>query len=164
VLLGAGFSVTFRPHPMSHRQSAGKLQAIVSEFSSHPGFSLDENIAAHAALVGSDIMITDWSGIAFEYAFALFKPILFIDVPPKVRNPEYLEVSGLPLEVELREQLGGVLPLTAIAEAPARIKALISTAMPHRERLKQLRDRCVFNVGRSAEAGAAAIHDILRGS
>ena len=51
-------------------------------------------------------MITDWSGIAFEYAFALLKPILFIDVPPKVRNPDYHEVSSPPLEVALRAEFG----------------------------------------------------------
>jgi YidC/Oxa1 family membrane protein insertase len=162
VLLRAGLAVTFRPHPMSRRQSADKLDSIASAFSSHPNFSFDDNIAAHASLTASDIMITDWSGIAFEYAFALMKPILFIDVPPKVRNPDYRELSSPPLEVALRAELGGVLAVGEIVDAPMRIKALVSVARPHRERLQALRSQWVFNVGASAQAGAAAIRDVLQ--
>lgn len=162
VLLRAGLAVTFRPHPMSRRQSADKLAAIASAFSSHPNFSFDDNIAAHASLTASDIMITDWSGIAFEYAFALMKPILFIDVHPKVRNPDYRELSSPPLEVALRAELGGVLAVGEIMDAPMRIKALVAVARPHRERLQALRSQWVFNVGASAQAGAAAIRDVLQ--
>jgi YidC/Oxa1 family membrane protein insertase len=106
-------------------------------------------------------MITDWSGIAFEYAFALMKPILFIDVEPKVRNPDYRKISSSPLEVALRAELGGVLTVDEITDAPARIEALVSAERPHRERLQALRSQWVFNVGTSAQAGAAAIRDIL---
>jgi YidC/Oxa1 family membrane protein insertase len=161
VLLRAGLNVIFRPHPMSRRQSADKLDAIASAFSGHPNFVFDDNIAAHASLTASDIMITDWSGIAFEYAFALMKPILFIDVEPKVRNPDYRKISSSPLEVALRAELGGVLTVDEITDAPARIEALVSAERPHRERLQALRSQWVFNVGASAQAGAAAIRDIL---
>lgn len=162
VLLRAGLHVTFRPHPMSRRQSTDKLDAIASAFSSHPNFAFDNNIAAHASLAASDIMITDWSGIAFEYAFALMKPILFIDVLPKVRNPDYCEISTPPLEVALRAELGGLLAVGEIMDAPIRIKELVSAARFHRDRLRFLRSQWVFNVGTSALAGAAAIRDVLQ--
>jgi hypothetical protein len=161
-LLRAGFDVTFRPHPMSRRQSADKLIAIASAFSSHPSFALDDKIATHASLTASDVMITDWSGIAFEYAFALMKPILFIDTPPKVRNLDYREMTSPPLEVALRTELGGVLAVEDILDAPARIEGLVSGVRPHRELLLALRSQCVFNVGTSAKTGAEAIRGILQ--
>lgn len=160
-LLKAGFDVTFRPHPMSYRQSKRKLDDIVSAFSDHPYFAFDNNVASYASMVTSDIMITDWSGIAFEYAFALLKPILFIDVPPKVRNPDYREISSPPLEVTLRSELGEVLPVADIADAPARIEALVELGPVYRQKLEALRGRWIFNVGTSAQAGAAAIRNIL---
>ena len=35
------------------------------------------------SLYQSDLMISDWSGVAFEYAFAFNKPVIFCDVPKK---------------------------------------------------------------------------------
>ena len=33
-------------------------------------------------------MVSDWSGVAMEFAFGLERPVLFIDVPRKTNNPE----------------------------------------------------------------------------
>ena len=37
----------------------------------------------------ADLMITDWSGITYEYAYTTKKLVLFIDTPMKIMNPEY---------------------------------------------------------------------------
>jgi hypothetical protein len=47
----------------------------------------------------------DWSGVAMEFAFGLEKPVLFIDVPRKVNNPEYKTLRAVPLEVSYRDQI-----------------------------------------------------------
>ena len=45
----------------------------------------------------SEILITDWSGISFEYMIQS-KPIIFIDTPPKVNNKNYINSSNTPLD------------------------------------------------------------------
>ena len=55
----------------------------------------------------SELLITDWSGISFEYILQR-KPMLFIDVPPKVNNKNYHKISHLPLESSMRSEMGEV--------------------------------------------------------
>ena len=47
----------------------------------------------NSTIFEADLMITDWSGIAYEYAYTTCKPVLFIDTPMKIMNPEYKKIG-----------------------------------------------------------------------
>jgi YidC/Oxa1 family membrane protein insertase len=160
-LLHAGLNVTFRPHPMSCLQSSAKLDMILTEFSPHPLFTLDTGVSSNETLLASDVLITDWSGIAFEFAFALLKPVLFVDVPPKIRNPTFEDVPMPPIEMTLRTEVGEVLPLNRIDSAGDVVKSLTGAASAWRSRLEALRSRYLFNVGECARVGASALMELL---
>ena len=57
----------------------------------------------------ADIIVSDWSSVAFEFSFSTFKPVLFVDVPRKINNPNYKQLDIEPVEVSSREILGSVL-------------------------------------------------------
>ena len=59
-------------------------------------FNYDKNVGFLDSFHNSDFMISDWSGVALEYAFGLLKPVLFVDVPKKVQNDEYERISEIP--------------------------------------------------------------------
>ena len=40
----------------------------------------------------ADLLITDWSDISSEYAYCTHNPVLFIDTPMKIMNPEYKKI------------------------------------------------------------------------
>src|SRR5207253_4002884 len=65
----------------------------------------------------SDVLICDWSAMAIEYALGLGKPVLFVDVPPRVRNPSYAELGIEPMEMRIRRELGTVLPLDRVTRS-----------------------------------------------
>ena len=44
--------------------------------------------------------------MAIEYALGLGKPVLFVDVPPRVRNPAWAELGLEPMEMRIRRELG----------------------------------------------------------
>mgnify|MGYP003326545469 CR=1 FL=1 len=48
-------------------------------------------MSTQESLHRSDLMISDWSGAALDYALGLNKPVLFIDVPRKVNNLDYYQ-------------------------------------------------------------------------
>jgi YidC/Oxa1 family membrane protein insertase len=54
-------------------------------------------------------MITDWSGASIEYAFTLERPVLFIDVPKKIHNPDYEKLPEIPLEISIRDKIGEII-------------------------------------------------------
>src|SRR5436309_2392571 len=98
VLLDADHHVTFRPHPMSVRQQKPAIDRIRSTFGSHPRFALELDIRSSQSLQDADVMISDWSGAALEFALGLERPVLFIDTPRKVNNPDYAALLCEPLE------------------------------------------------------------------
>ena len=156
-LLDAGVRVILRPHYQTTRLAPRLVEALVTRFASDPRFRHVDRMEESASLLESDLLICDWSAMAIEYALGLGKPVLFVDVPPRVRNPNYAELGLEPMEMRIRRELGAVLPLDRLAEAPRRIAELLRGAGEFRARTAALREAWTFNFGRSVEAGAREI-------
>ncbi len=160
VLLEAGYQVIVRPHPVTRRKWPRVIKVLEDKFRGNPDFVLESDIRSQESLHKSDCMISDWSGVALEYAFALERPVLFVDVPKKVNNPNFKDVSCQPLEVAIREEIGTIVPLEQIDKIPEKIEALFWDKADFQERIRKIRSRTVFNIGRSAEVGAGYIVQI----
>ncbi len=157
VLLDAGYEVIVRPHPMTSRKTPGAVPALVAAHGRHPRFNLDTGIAAQHSLHRSDVMVSDWSGAALEYAFGLERPVIFIDVPRKVNNPRYGELGIEPFEVTVRDKIGSVVPPGDLGALPAAIDAILERGDDLVEQIRTVRDRNIFNVGRSGRVAAEVI-------
>ncbi len=153
-LLNAGFQVTVRPHPMTRRKWPGCIATLEKAFRGHPHLVLENDVAGHASLETADVMISDWSGAALEFAFAFQRPVLFVDLPRKVNNPDYERIGCLPLEVSIRDRIGRVLPSENLAHLPDAVHSLCAQAPAWRERIAQVRAESIYNVGESARVAA----------
>lgn len=160
VLLDAGHLVHVRPHPRTRQLSGQVLDKLERKFVGHPGFDLNEDTTNYEALIQADVMISDWSGVAMEFAFGLEKPVLFIDVPRKVNNPEYKTLHAVPLEVSYRDEVGKVISPDRLGELPAALKSLKQDNNTFRSNIRNLREKYFFNIGSSAVQGAKALVDI----
>ena len=156
-LLGAGIRVILRPHYQTTRLAPQVVERLVTRFGSDPGFHHVVRMDESASLFESDVLICDWSAMAIEYALGLGKPVLFVDVPPRVRNPGYAELGLEPMEMRIRRELGAVLPLDRVAEAPRHVAELLRGAADLGKRNAARREEWVFNFGRSVEVGAREI-------
>jgi YidC/Oxa1 family membrane protein insertase len=156
-LLEAGFRVILRPHYQTARLAPRLVDSLVTRFRAHPQFRHVDRMEESASLFDSDLLISDWSAMAIEYALGFGKPVLFVDVPPRVRNPKYEELGLEPMEMRIRRELGAILPLDRVAEAPSYVAKLVSGGPEFRERCVGLREAWTFNFGRSVEAGAREI-------
>jgi hypothetical protein len=108
------------------------------------------------SLLDSDVLICDWSAMAIEYGLGLGKPVLFVDVPPRVRNPKYAELGLEPMEMRIRRELGTVLPLNRLAEAPAYVADLIRGAGAFRDRMATLRAHVGCSISDAASRSGLA--------
>ncbi len=156
-LLGAGIGVILRPHYQTTRLAPQVVERLVARFGADPGFRHVERMEESASLLESDVLVCDWSAMAIEYALGLGKPVLFVDVPPRVRNPGWAELGLEPMEMRIRRELGTVLPLDRVADAPRHVAELMRDAADLRKRNVARREEWVFNFGRSVEAGAREI-------
>ena len=101
--------------------------------------------------------MSDWSGVALEYAFGLVRPVLFVDVPRKVNNAEYERLGIEPIEASIREKVGRV-----VAARPARPGArdgrgAVQRGSEFSDSIRKTRDSNIFNVGASGRVAAELI-------
>lgn len=106
VLLAHNLPVIIRPHPefrKRNRKGFAKLQDIIKK---NPLLSIDNELSVWPTMLGSDFLITDRSGIAFEYAFVQKRKVIFIDTPLKIQNPDFARFENVPAENMFRNEIG----------------------------------------------------------
>ena len=153
VLLQAGFEVTLRPHPQTAKLAGGVLEQIRHRHGGNSLFHFEDNVAGQGSLFHSHVMISDWSGAALEYALGLGKPVVFIDVPRKVNNPDYTALDLEPIEVSIREQIGAIVHFSKLESLPNVLHESIAAATDS-SNYTRLRNQLVFNIGTQDEVGA----------
>jgi len=161
LLLNAGYEVIVRPHPETVRRSPDLVSGFASEFGENPAFTLETSVATDDSMLKADILICDCSGIALEYAFGTERPVLFLDVPLKIRNPEYEELGIEPLEFSLRTKIGVIASSEDLEAIPQVISDLRAKSASYRQSIAELREQNVYAFGRSSEIGAQCIVDAL---
>ncbi len=159
-LLDVGYKVVVRPHPMTTKRSPRVIGVMRRVFDLHPSFRLQTDVRDQEALYASHVMISDWSGVAMEYAFACERPVIFIDVPKKCFNPEVDRIPQIPIEVSIRERIGRVVAPDALEQLPVVIESLYGDAGAFIDQIRRARDDCVFNLGRSVEVSADKILEL----
>ena len=102
-------------------------------------------------------MISDWSGVSMEYAFALDRPVIFVDVPKKINNPDFEDIHCKPIEISIRTEIGDVISPNQLDELPKKINSLFENLEKFRKRIREVRLKTVFNIGRSRIIGAKHI-------
>jgi YidC/Oxa1 family membrane protein insertase len=156
-LLDAGYRVIMRPHYQSLRQSPQAIAAVREAFSGNERFEYVDRMGETDSIMRSGLLVTDWSAMALEYALGLEKPVLFIDVPRRIRNPNWRELGLEPIEAVIRDQLGEVVSPDSLEEAPAAIERLLGDPGRFRAKMRELRETMVFRLGHSIPDGAAEI-------
>ena len=59
------------------------MNAIVQRYSDYEGGDLEFELdfSSNDSILSSDVVITDWSGTAYEFSFVTKKPSVFINTP-----------------------------------------------------------------------------------
>ena len=161
ILLDAGYHVTVRPHPMTFKKSPKIIKQILEKFEKNTDFLLDTNTSSFEQLFSSYALITDWSGIGYEYAFVCERPVIYVDVPKKAHNKEYekIEIELIPFEISIRDKIGEIISVQNIETIPERIEFLYSRDNNFENKVQKIRNDAIFNIG---ESGKVTANEIIR--
>jgi len=151
-VINQNYLITLRPHPESLKTSSRKLQTILDMFASNPSFNYEDSITSNLSLFESDLLITDWSGISLEYAFALKKPVLYVNTPQKILNPDYENLQIQAFESILREKIGIVWNLN---------DSIDDLLKDHNTETVNY-EQYIFNIGKCDDVGASYIIDLIK--
>ncbi|MFC2166579.1 CDP-glycerol glycerophosphotransferase family protein [Acidobacteriota bacterium] len=159
-LLRSGYMVVLRPHPVTITKKPDQILSLDYEFGSHENFRLDTKTESEEFIHDADVLVCDWSGIALEYAFGTERPVLFIDIPRKIHNPEYEKLDIEPIEVLLRVQIGKIIKRDDVPKADKIISDFLTNREFYRDKIVSAREKYVYNFGKSSEIGAQFIMEI----
>ena len=150
-LLETGFHVIIRPHPQSFISEIDMLESLIRKYPDSEQLQWDRNIDNFDVLHCSDILISDFSGVIFDYTLVFDKPIIYADTSfdDGMYDAWWLE-EGL-WTFSILDQLG----LQLTEENMDNIKDLIQLCLSE-NRFKAGRDRARVetwaNIGHSVEA------------
>ena len=158
-LLKEGRKITVRPHPEYVKRYPAKLNALADRWKEQTGEQLvfETDFSSNESLYEADILITDWSGIAYEYSYTTGKPTLFINTKMKCPNPNWEKIRITPLEISLRDRIGRSLDKDQLDEAETVIAEMEAHPEEWAERIAKVREQNIFNPGKCGEAAAEHI-------
>ena len=160
-LLDSDYDVILRPHPMTCKKSQKIIKKIEKKFQKNIHFKLELDIRNLNSFFLSDCMISDWSGVAIEYAFSLEKPVLYVDIPKKMNNSDYKNLEIVPLEEKIRTQIGVIISPLELSNLSSKIENLCSNNDQIRKKIQAIREETVFNLGKSEKYGAKYLLEFL---
>lgn len=108
------YEIWIRPHPEYLKRYPKHFRKLQKHCMTRKNLYIDMTPDVFTHLVDADYLITDRSGIAFEFAYIREKPVLFIETPLKTQNPDYVNYKAIPVENKFRSQLGVRIPITEI--------------------------------------------------
>ncbi len=79
-LVETGFSIIIRPHPQSFISEKNMIEPLMKIFRETDKLKWDRSIDNFDTLHKSDILISDYSGVVFDFALVFDKPIIYTDI------------------------------------------------------------------------------------
>jgi len=162
-VLNKGYKVTLRPHPEYIKRNKKKMDHIRGEYGSliSEDFQIETDFTSNITIFNADVVITDWSNIAYEFAYTTRKPPLFINTPMKVMNPEYTKLSMQPLDISLRKEIGIAVELSDVNNISNYISILLESQSKYKDIIDKVVNKYLFHIGSSGRIIVDYIMDKL---
>ena len=156
----SSYDVILRPHPQTYVSFPKLIAEIEDKFENEARFTVDRNPMGTESLAKADMMISDLSGVIWDFVFLYSKPVLLLKT--EFENIEGFEGSELDYEMwEMRERsrLGKVFDENDVENISGIVNDLL--ANPPSMELAKLREESVYNFGKAGETAANQILEII---
>jgi YidC/Oxa1 family membrane protein insertase len=154
------YKIIIRPHPEYIKRFPYKIKNIEKRYGG--SCIVQKDFSDSSAVYESDIIITDWSGIAPEFAFITLRTVLFINTPMKIMNPEWEKVDIIPMDIWLREEIGVSVNTQDLSSIENTITELLGNKFGYKEKITNLMNNSLYNIGKSAEVSGNYIIDRIK--
>ena len=124
-LISTGYKIIVRPHPQSFDSEKDMLDKLMARYSDPSKVEWNRDRDNFDVLMRSDILISDYSGVMFEFAMVFDKPIIYTDTKfdPRPYDADWIEET--PWTFSILSSLGPELN----EENAGSIKELIDTCI-----------------------------------
>jgi YidC/Oxa1 family membrane protein insertase len=156
-----GQKIVLRPHPEYIKRNKKSFKNLEARFSRKQDLSFDREPSLMQSMLAGSLLITDRSGIAFEYAFSKERPVLFIDTPLKMQNREAAGYNNQPVENRYRSWIGLAVAPNEISMIAEKITTLEENHSAYLHQIKEVKEQMVFDQSHH-QAGIEYIMKLVR--
>lgn len=150
-LQGRGYDIIVRPHPQHVRHKGAYMEQLKEKYAACDDIEIQTDFSSNSTVFDAQLLITDWSDISWEFAFTTKRPVLFIDTPMKVMNPDWEKIPVVPMNLALRNVIGCALPLSELDKVGETAERLIRERESYRAAIEQALAENVYNPGCCAQ-------------
>ncbi len=150
-LAKTNYEIIVRPHPQQVRHEPEKFEVMTEKFKDNKNIEIQTDFSSNNPVMESDILITDWSDISWEFAFVTKRPVLFINTPMKIMNNEWDKIKTKPINITLRNVIGVSLETDQISTINDAVGNLLANKEKYRETITKTLHEHVYNVGKSRQ-------------
>jgi hypothetical protein len=159
-LLEKGYEVIIRPHPQSYQAEPELIEEIKEDLDSFERIKWDNSPDNFDGLLRSDVLISDLSGIVFDYAFIFEKPVITIDFEYDFIGQEANDLPFELWELGILDKIGKRISADEFINIADLIQGLLTDEHKKNE-LRELRDLNLYNYRRSGEVIANSLVEIM---
>lgn len=149
-LVETGWKIIIRPHPQSKKSEAEMLEKLTARYINKANVEWDYDKDNMIAMSKSNVMISDFSGIIFDYTFLFDNPLLYVDSEFDKRPYDMDDVPDEAWQFETLKKIGIKIDENNFSN----IKSIIGNASSSDE-LKLAREKAKseawFNIGNSSK-------------
>ncbi len=100
-LISTGYKIIVRPHPQSFTAEKELMDRLMSKYQDSPTFSWNRDNDNFEVLRQSDILISDFSGVIFDYALIFDKPLIYTetDIDLELYDASWLDETPWTLKI-----------------------------------------------------------------
>lgn len=159
------YKVIVRPHPQYIRRYPLQMEAIIEKYKDkfNEDFAIETDFSSNVTVYTADMVITDWSAIAFEFSFTTNKPTLFVDTEMKVINKDYEKIKTKPFDITARNKVGKSISKEDTKNISEIVDELLENKMSYAQQINELKNSYFYNLGHSGEVGADYIIEKISG-
>ena len=105
-LVKTGWRIIVRPHPQSKKSEAEMLQRLEDRYKNDKNLEWDYNRDNIYSMKKADIMISDFSGIIFDYTFLCDKPVMYVNTNMDLRPYDAYDLNHELWQFEILKKMG----------------------------------------------------------
>lgn len=105
-LAATGWKIIVRPHPQSKKSEADMLKRLEDRYKDNANVEWDYNRDNIHSMKKADIMISDFSGIVFDYTFLCNKPVMYVNTDMDLRPYDAYDLNKQLWQFSVLEKMG----------------------------------------------------------
>ncbi len=162
-LAAAGIRVIFRPHPQMYVSDKDTIAAVEAKIKGNSLIELDKNRTAAASMARSHAMVTDISGVIFDYAFLFEKPIFLVNAEYNLGGYDVIDIDGGRVwDLDKSREITRIIKPEEIQDLAGIVKSEIGNADIYRDKIRKIKNEEIYNFGHAGEAAAKQLVEMLK--